>query len=268
MDNMITALMIICLLFALLTITIILVIKVQSESVQLITILSNILNENLYSKPELREWLPERERLSKIYLLSIKNFYLYGREWIVKSLKSSTFFESSQGQVNNNSDFLILEAQILEQWDSLYAYLSKQASNSFNASNSLLNKTVNNLGQVILLPSSQNLSSIVISAPFNATIENAIIGRNISSILDTISFTKKNLADLFKYKHLAIIIKDNLGILMSVMDSLYTIVRGNFTLLTTIIYTVISTIFSSGFALMNFFFSVSIEFKSNNNIKK
>jgi predicted PurR-regulated permease PerM len=42
---------------------------------------------------------------------------------------------------------------------------------------------------------------------------------------------------------------------MSILDSLYAIVKGNLNLLITILYAVISTIFTSGFALMNFLFS-------------
>ena len=50
-------------------------------------------------------------------------------------------------------------------------------------------------------------------------------------------------------------IKNNIGFLMSVLDSLYLIIKGNVNLLSTILYAVVSTIFSSGFALVNFFFS-------------
>jgi hypothetical protein len=256
MDNLITIALLIFLIFTLLTTIIVLVMKVQSESVQLITILSNILNENLYSKPELRAWLPEKQKLNKIYLSSINNFYLYGREWLSKSLKSSAFFESSQN-LNNKSEYLILEAQILNQWDSLYAYLTKRASKGINATASnIFNKTKNSFENVVLLPPSNPI--VVTNVSTNATVLNntiAALAKN-TSIFETISFSKKSLKDIFKYKQMAVIIKDNMGIFMSVVDSLYTIIKGNVNLLTTIIYTVISTIFSSGFALMNFIFSV------------
>lgn len=71
-------------------------------------------------------------------------------------------------------------------------------------------------------------------------------------ISDVIKILK---GESYDYQRLAIMIKNNIGLLMSVLDSLYVIINGNVKLLSTILYAVISTIFSSGFALVNFFFS-------------
>jgi hypothetical protein len=103
-----------------------------------------------------------------------------------------------------------------------------------------------------------NIGEAGVNASANIAINDtlALVAKN-ASIFDALSFTKLNLKELFKYKQIAMVIKDNMGVLMSVVDSLYLIIKGNVNLLTTIIYTIISTIFSSGFALMNFFFSVS-----------
>jgi len=90
--------------------------QVHSESVQFISITSNIINENIYANPELREWLPEKEKLSKLYQAGSLQFYLYGREWLSKTLKSSSMSKSDQSRHNSleKSDFLLLETQILE----------------------------------------------------------------------------------------------------------------------------------------------------------
>ena len=96
--------------------TIVLAMQVHSESVQFISIASNILNEKVYAKPELREWLPEKEKLNKLYHAGMNNFYLYGREWLSKSLKSSSLSNANEIQHHqaDKSDYALLEAQILE----------------------------------------------------------------------------------------------------------------------------------------------------------
>ena len=94
--------------------TIILAMQVHSESVQFITITSNIINENIYANPELREWLPEKEKLSKLYQTGSHQFYLYGREWLSKTLKTSVTTTSDISSTDKNRENLLLETQILE----------------------------------------------------------------------------------------------------------------------------------------------------------
>jgi hypothetical protein len=90
--------------------------QVHSESVQFISITSNIINTNIYSNPELREWLPEKEKLSKLYQAGSLQFYLYGREWLSKTLKSSSMTNIDHHHQNSvdKSEIILLEAQLLE----------------------------------------------------------------------------------------------------------------------------------------------------------
>lgn len=229
MDNLVSSFIIVSLVLFVIVSLIILIMQVQAESGELITIVSSIMNDQIYSNPELKQWVPEKERVNKIYQSMMNNFYLYGREWLSKSLRSTT---STSGSINanNNSDFFLLETQILEQWDSLYAYLSRKESNFTNdryqaapfsvPPKSLLNETHRTIGT-----------------------------QTAQTIWPT------SLFDLFNSKHLALFIKDNLGIFMSILDSLYQILKGNINLLLTIFYTLVSTIFAGGFVLVNFFVS-------------
>lgn len=157
----------------------------------------------------------------------MKNFHIHGREWLSRSLKSI-----DNPQNANNSDYLLLEAQILEQWDRLYAYLSHQSTNSFNMTNNYSNLAPVSVPPKIILPVVQNSSH-----------------RTIGTQTTNGPWYWSN------YMHLAIIVKDNLGVFMSIVDSLYQIFRGNLNLVTTILWTLISTVFSSGFALANFLVS-------------
>lgn len=255
MDNITSAIIIMALILFVLVSLILLAMQVQSESLQFISIVSNILNENLYAKPELKEWLPEKEKLDKLYHATMNNFYLYGREWLSKLLKSSSssMNDSTSGSIvndiRNKSEYMIIEAQILEQWDSLYAYLSRKAENSLSLFNSsLINKTTITDAPPLSVP------------PKSVVIEQ--IGQGSRTISTQTDDSKKSVwysmlldGRRFDYKQLAFIFKDNLGILKSVLDSLYLIIKGNLNLLSTILYTVVSSIFSGGFALVNFFFS-------------
>lgn len=199
---------------------------------------SEILNEQLYSKPEWHQWLPEKERLNKLFHTMIKNFHLHGREWLSRSLRS---IDPNPSPNSNNSDFILLEAQILEQWDSLYAYLSRQTTSSTSTN---LNYT--NLLAPISVPPK--------IGPSTNSIETPVLPANHRSV-GTQTTASKSTWFWANYKHLAVLLKDNLGVFMSIVDSLYQIFKGNLNLVATILWTLVSTVLSSGFALANFFVS-------------
>ena len=238
MDNLVSALMIIILLMFTLMTIVVLGMKVQSESFHLISIVSNILNDNVYTKPELRSWLPEREKLNGIYQTTMSNFYQYGREWLVNQLKSTLTLDK------NDTKSFILEAQILEHWDSLYAYLLRKSSEQFNFTSIKPNQTAN----------STSLELPPLSVPKSNEIYNGKRSKN-SAKANWWNIYMRVSSENFDYKAMMLVIKDNIGILMSIVESLFSIVKGNINLLSKIIFTILSILFNSGFALMNFFFS-------------
>ena len=252
-DNLITLLMIIFLSLFVLTTVIVLSMQVHSESIELITIGSNIINENVYGNSDLKEWLPEKQKLNELYQATMNNFYLYGREWLSKTLKSSTDSSSSGSlAINNKSDYLILEAQLLKQWDSLYSYLSSK--NTYQ--NKSANLTQDNEEVNVDLPPS--------SVPDKNEPASKSVGTqtpefdNEKSLWKKLIFSPSYTNRSLDWQNIVVIVKDNFGILMSILDSLYMIIKGNVNLLSTVLYTVISIIFSSGFALVNFFFSLIV----------
>jgi predicted PurR-regulated permease PerM len=272
-DSLISGLMIIALLLFVITSVIVLAMQVHSESVQFISIASNILNERVYAKPELREWLPEKEKLNKLYQASMNNLYLYGRESLSKMLRSSSINDANSGnQANyNKTEYLILEAQILNQFDILYAYLSQKASSNFNftsmnnsASNLIQNSTNSSVYLLDVPPISvppKNKENPIQSSTRSIGTQTPKGGSsflNINSVWNLKEALSSLKSDSFDYKQLAIMVKNNFGLLVSVMDSVYLIVKGNVNLLTTILYTVLSILFSSGFALVNFIFSLIV----------
>jgi predicted PurR-regulated permease PerM len=290
MDKMITLFLLIASVLFVLTASILLAMQVQSETVELIAIISDIVNENVYSKPEFAQLLPEKEKITRLYQLSMNNLYLYGREWMTSYLRRSSTL--------NSSDYTIIESHILDQWDSLYAFLMRKTSN-FSFANISSATTGVNLTSVLHHLNGSNNSSFKISNFTNETLytnlsnisvaakasiavpEKSFAGssssasnsRSISTQTSDAELDKENKAkyfgrlwklkssismmngDSFDYKHLILILKDNLDVLMQIIDSLYLIIKGNVNLLVTILYAVVSTLFSSGFALMNFLFS-------------
>ncbi|CAF0851947.1 unnamed protein product [Brachionus calyciflorus] len=208
MDSLITTLMIFILIGFLLTSLVVLVFQVHSEGVEFINLSTNILNQSLYSKPELNEWLPEKSYVEKMYQTGMNNVYLYGKDWLMNSFRS-TFQEEK-----NTTSYLVLESQLLQHWDNLYSYLSDK-----NIKNQTLNETI-------------------LKRKYWYTWK--------SKLKDQESFN---------FKQLFLIIKDNIGILISILDSLYEFLKGNLNILLKIIYKLISIIFASGFALVNFVLS-------------
>lgn len=173
-------------------------------------------DESLYKKPQLRDWLPEKEKINKLYQEAINNLYLYGREWLQDRLKSSTFNSTAiYGDSNSSTNhFLLLETQLLKQWDLVYMYMSR--NNTKLASNRSFNGTV-------LL----NATSVTNSESYHRSEVNSVskmkLYRNMKKM---VSFVQGK--DAFDYKHFALIIKDNLGILFTVLESFYLILKGKF----------------------------------------
>lgn len=221
-DSIIALLMIIGLIAFMVIALIFLFIQLQAESIELIGIISNIINQNLYSKPEMSEWLPEKSNLNKIYQTGMQNIYVYGKDWLLNALRS-TFKIDSDSHSQNESNYLMLETQIIQHWDNLYSFLSERT-----AKNITLNNTRNDM---------------FLKKKFWYVWKN-----------------KLNQTENFKLNQIMMIFKDNIGIVMSIMDSLYQFVKGNLNLFAKVFYNAMSLIFASGFALINFLFSLIVYF--------
>lgn len=174
----------------------------------------------------------------------IKKFHSHGREWLSHSLKS---IDNS-----NASDYLLLETQILAQWDNLYDYLSRQVTNTYK----LAANNYSNLPPMSVPPKIANPAVVVDTIQTNETHRSIGTQTTVTPAPPPTTNTSNSTVWFWaNYKHLAVLVKDNLGVVMSIVDSLYQIFKGNLNLVATILWTVVSTVFSSGFALANFFVS-------------
>jgi len=190
--------------------------KVHSESVLLV---ENVFNEKLYSNPQLRQWLPEKERITRVYQEAVNGLYLHGREWIQDRLKTSSFVNNNVSvsilpdESIHNSSYILLEKQLLKQWDTIYLYMSRNnTKTTLDGPNSTLNDT--------LLVNVQSHDSQTKDGSF---LSKAKLYKNTMRI---ISFV--NGKDSFDFAQIAILIKDNFGTLYAFFESFYLIIRGRY----------------------------------------
>ncbi|KAI8495560.1 hypothetical protein Bbelb_265320 [Branchiostoma belcheri] len=99
--------------------TILLAIQVHKESVHLVNVTSNVLNETLH--PDINEWLSDSGGIKTTMDSMMDNAYVYGREWIAAKI--------NDGLSGQPVDKKLIKRQVLEIWDRLYhTWLAKNTT--------------------------------------------------------------------------------------------------------------------------------------------
>ncbi|RUS83505.1 hypothetical protein EGW08_008755, partial [Elysia chlorotica] len=220
LDEATSILFILMLLFGTLLFSIIGAVQIQRETVYMISASQTMLNNTMSS--EFSEWMPKADEFKTNMDRFLKNSHQQGRNVIASKVTDFMPQDSTQEEKDN------LVNQILEIWDKLYdtvlASLEEKPKRSSNSSSPK--------GEDPTDPASKQGGQ--------------------ADLMDTVGSTMNHVSGMLHMSAAVEFVQQNLGMFMSVMESVFTVMKSNMNLILTFFTFIFSAILGGGTAILNF----------------
>ncbi|KAK3797958.1 hypothetical protein RRG08_018762 [Elysia crispata] len=216
LDEATSILFILMLLVGTLLFSIIGAVQIQRETVYMVSATQTMLNNTMSS--EFSEWMPKADEIKTNMDRFLKNSHQQGRNVIASKVTDFMPQDSTKEERDN------LVNQILEIWDKLYdtvlASLAEKPKNPSNHS------------------SQKGEDSNKDAGPAN--------------LIDTVGSTVNHVSGMLHMSAAMEFVQQNLGMFMSVLESVFTVMKSNMTLILTVFTFIFSAILGGGTAILNF----------------